>query len=73
MFYVWYRRALPTNPILKDPYDPRNPLTPKTLEIVQDETKLVDGEPKHKVFFEKSMATAFSEARRILVDEVLAA
>jgi len=41
-------------------------LTPKTLEIVQDETKEVDGSPKGRRFFESSMAAAFAEGRRVL-------
>jgi len=38
-FFVWLRRALPKLPFLCDPYDPKNSLTPKTREIVVDETK----------------------------------
>jgi len=42
-FFVWLKRALPGNPLLRDPFDPANPLSPKTREIVQDETRTVDG------------------------------
>jgi adenine-specific DNA methylase len=38
-FFVWLKRALPDHPLLRDPFDPSNPLTPKTQEAVQDETK----------------------------------
>lgn len=41
---------------MQDPFDTDNELSPKTFEIVQDETKLVDGHPKDKAFFEQSMA-----------------
>lgn len=68
-FFVWLKRALTGHPILCDPFDPANPLTPKTKEIVQDEVKLVDGLPKDRVFFEKMMARTFTEGRRILKDD----
>ena len=38
-FFVWLKRALPGYLLLRDPFDPANPLTPKTREAVQDETK----------------------------------
>jgi len=68
-FFVWLKRALPGRPLLCDPYDPANPLTPKTREIVQDETKSFKGDPKDRKFFEKRMATAFAEGRRLLMDD----
>jgi len=40
-FFVWLKRVLPGHPLLRDPFDPPNPLTPKVREIVQDETKAV--------------------------------
>ena len=33
-FFVWFKRALPNQPLLRDPFDPENPLTPKKFEIV---------------------------------------
>ena len=68
-FFVWLKRALPGHPLLRDPFDPKNPLTPKTLEVVQDETKQVDGSPKGRAFFEETMARAFTEGRRVLKDD----
>lgn len=68
-FFVWLRRMLRGHPLLRDPFDPNNPLTPKAAEIVQDETKEVDGRPKDRAFFEETMAQAFSEGRRVLKDE----
>jgi adenine-specific DNA methylase len=68
-FFVWMKRVLPNHPLLRDPYDPANPLTPKRREAVQDETKLVDGKPKDKAFFERTMAVAFREGRRVTTDD----
>jgi putative DNA methylase len=67
-FFVWLKRAIPDHPLLHDPFDPTNLLTPKTTEIVQDETKQHDGHPKDRLFFEEQMAKAFREARRVLRD-----
>src|SRR5262245_21576804 len=47
-FFVWLKRILPEHPILRDLSDPHNPLTPKTAEAVQDETKQVNGRPKDR-------------------------
>ena len=47
-FFVWLKRALPGHPLLRDPFDSANPLTPKTHEAVQDETKSVNGRPKDR-------------------------
>jgi putative DNA methylase len=68
-FFVWLGRALPDNTLLRDPFDATNPLTPKTREIVQDETKRFDGRTKGRAFFEERMAVAFAEGRRVLNDD----
>jgi len=68
-FFVWLKRSLPGELILRDPFDPGNPLTPKIREIVQDETKRVDGRPKDRAFFEEMMARAFTEGRRVLKED----
>ena len=65
-FFVWMKRAYPNHHLLRDPFDPSNPLTPKLREAVQDEAKSVDGKPKDKAFFESVMAQAFAEGRRVL-------
>jgi len=70
-FFVWLKRTLPDHPLLRDPFDPQNGLTPKTREAVQDETKEFNGSPKDRHFFEKAMAAAFAEGRRVLRDEGL--
>jgi putative DNA methylase len=62
-FYVWLKRSLPERPIM------REPLTPKVSEIVQDETKHFDGQPKNRAFFEQRMALSFAEGRRVLKED----
>ncbi len=66
LFFVWLKRALPDSPVLFDPFDSRNSLTPKLQEIVQDEMRTAFGHVKDRVFFETRMAQAFREGRRIL-------
>jgi adenine-specific DNA methylase len=65
-FFVWLRRALPGQPLLRDPFDPANPLTPKRREAVQDETKRDNGRAKDRSWFEETMARSFAEGRRVL-------
>lgn len=65
-FFIWLRRSLPDDPLLKDPFDLTNTLTPKRQEAVQDETKRDNGQIKDRHWFEAAMAKAFSEGRRIL-------
>lgn len=70
LFFVWLKRALPEHPLLRDPFDSSNTLTPKSREAVQNERSTdIDGNPKDKAFYERSMAKAFSEGRRILKDD----
>ena len=68
-FLVWLKRLMPENPALRDPFDTGNPLSPKTSEAVQDETKRVDGRPKDRAWFEETMARAFAEGRRVLQED----
>jgi len=69
-FFIWLKRALFPHSLLKDPYDPSNPLVHKARECVQDEAySSVDGHPKDRVFFERTMAAAFGEGRRLLRDD----
>jgi hypothetical protein len=67
-FFVWLKRVLPGHPLIRDPFNSDNPLSPKQREIVQDETKQFDGKPKDRSFFEKMMARAFAEGRRVTSD-----
>ena len=68
-FFVWLKRMLPDHQLLRDPFDPANSLTPKQREAVQDETKLDDGHPKNREWFEETMARAFAEGRRVLQED----
>jgi hypothetical protein len=68
-FFVWLKRVLPDSPFSRDPFDPQNQLTPKKAEAVQDETKFADGLPKDRAFFERVMAQAFAEGRRVVRDD----
>ena len=72
-FLVWLKRSLPDHALMRDPFDPDNPLSPKIREAVQDETKVSDGQPKNREWFEKTMAEAFAEGRRVLHDEGIGA
>jgi putative DNA methylase len=68
-FLVWLKRTLPGHPLLHDPFDPANPLSPNLQEAVQDETKKVNGKPKDRAFFEATMAKSFTEGRRVLRED----
>ena len=68
-FLVWLKRTLSDHPLLRDPFDPDNPLSPKAPEAVQDEIKQADGRPKDREWFEETMAKAFAEGRRVLSEE----
>ncbi|MXW09549.1 MAG: DUF1156 domain-containing protein [Gammaproteobacteria bacterium] len=68
-FLVWLKRTLPAHPLLRDPFDSDNPLSPKTGEAVQDETKQGGGRPKNREWFEDTMAKAFTEGRRVLRED----
>ena len=65
-FFVWLKRALAGDALLTGSPILENALTPKKPEIVQDETKQSGGEPKGRVWFERAMARAFAEGRRVL-------
>ncbi len=69
-FFVWLKRSLGALPFLRDPFDSNNNLTPKQQECVQDEKYLSEeGAPKTSDFFERSMAQAFAEGRRVLKED----
>ena len=69
-FLVWLKRTLPDHPLLQDPFDPNNALSPKAQEVVQCE-KVQDalGSPKNRAFYEERMGRAFAEGRRLLSDD----
>ncbi len=64
-FFVWYKRFFPEQ-VRPDPFDGTNPLTPKALEAVHDESRNVDGRAKDRQFFEDAMAQAFSDGNRVV-------
>ena len=69
-FFVWLKRTLPEHPLLRDPFDADNNLTPKRAELC--EMKHWDAErypDKDQQFFEDGMAGAFAEGRRILKED----
>ncbi len=69
-FLVWLKRTQPGHPLLLDPFDPENPLSPKVGEAVQDETRRdADGCRKDGNWFEETMAKAFAEGRRVLRED----
>ena len=65
-FYVWLRRSLPGHPLLRDPFDPSSPLTPKLKECVWNQSYQIGGRPKSGAFFEAKVADCFRESRRTL-------
>ena len=69
-FFVWLKRILPNHPLLRDPFDPENALTPKEPELCEmarwDSTRYSH---KDYQFFENGMALAFAEGRRVLNDD----
>lgn len=72
-FLVWLKRTLPGHPLLCDPFDLHNPLSPKSREAIQDKGSCTaDGRPKDKTFYEETMSKAFSEGRRLLKDDGVA-
>jgi len=66
-FFVWLKRALPDHPLLRDPFDAGNPLTPKIREAVRDEQDHLDSRAKKSTeWYEQTMHRAFKEGRRVL-------
>jgi adenine-specific DNA methylase len=73
-FFVWLKRLLPGDPLLRDPFDDSNPLVHKARECVQDETyNSTEGRPKDRSFFEQAMQRAFAEGRRVLSNDGIGA
>ena len=68
-FFVWLKRVLPSHPLLRDPFDPGNPLVPKTGELTVTTVASETGKPKTKEFFENGISTAFAEGVRVLRDD----
>lgn len=69
-FFVWLKRTLPEHALLRDPFDPTNPLTPKAREICE----MAHWDPKRyankdQKFFEEGMRTAFAQGKRVLRED----
>ena len=65
-FLVWLKRTLLNLSLMRDPFDPANPLSPKDRELVQDDTRKRQGRVKNRSFFEETIGEAFTEGRRLL-------
>src|SRR5262249_18567438 len=61
-FFLWLKRALPNHPLLTDPFDKMNSLTPKERELCEmahwDAKRYSHKDQK---FFEEGMRRAFAE------------
>lgn len=72
-FFVWLKRTSPEDPMLRDPFDSSNDLTPKNAELCEmahwDSDRYAN---KDQLFFENGMATAFAEGRRVLCEDGIA-
>ena len=72
-FFVWLKRALPSNPLMQDPFDLTNNLTPKGPELCEMARWDSERYPhKDHRFFEDGMSRAFSEGCRILHEDGVA-
>ena len=67
-FYVWLKRALPDHPLFASSDDATG-TTPKDREIVVDRPHRLSNSKKDASFYEKGMAAAFAEGRRVLQDD----
>ncbi len=69
-FIVWLKRMMPHDPLLRDPFDSRNPLSPKKQEACAmrkwDSSRYPE---KDSAWYEETMARAFSSGRRICKDD----
>jgi len=68
-FYVWLKRSLPNEPLLRNVFETNNPLTPKLRECVWNKAYKIDGKEKDSTFFEKTVTSAFAEGRRLISEQ----
>ena len=69
-FLVWLKRALPDHPLLRDPFDPDNPLSPKTREAVQERDQGMQRSRQGSgVSSRTRWGAAFAEGRRVLGED----
>ena len=67
-FYVWLKRVLPDHPLLRS-VDPNSRTTPKEREIVVDRPHRLSSSKKDATFYEREIAAAFAEGRRVLRED----
>ena len=68
-FLVWLKRTLPDHPLLRDPFDDNNQLSPKRQECVWNQAYEYEDGPKDATFFETTISKAFAEGRRVLCED----
>jgi putative DNA methylase len=68
-FLVWLNLALPESTQRSFALRDSQGLSPKAEECTWNEAHEVDGKPKDHAFFERTVASAFAEARRLLSEE----
>ncbi len=64
-FFVWLKRALPRNALLRDTFDPENQLVPKRQELTVTTTAGETEAPKTCDDFERGVADSFAQGVRI--------
>lgn len=65
-FFVWLKRCLPNHPLLKDPFDPTNPLVPKRQELTVTTASGEQGPSKTRADFENGVCESFAEGSRVI-------
>jgi adenine-specific DNA methylase len=68
-FLVWLKRVLPAHPLLRDPYELTNRLSPKKQELTVTTAAEEDAKAKDRDFFEEGTAKAFCEGRVVLKED----
>ena len=68
-FFVWLKRVLPNYLLLNNAIAQESGTTPKEREIVVDRPHRLSSSKKDAAFYEKGMADAFAEGRRVLRED----
>lgn len=68
-FFVWLRRIIPDDPLLRNSFESSSCTTPKVREIVVDRPHRMSTSEKDAESYEQGMARAFAEGRRVLRDD----
>jgi len=67
-FFVWLKRAFPTHPVLKDRFDPENPLVPKRQELTVSTAAGESEKAKTSEDFEQGMTASFAQGVNVLTE-----